>query len=300
MEHVPVLLSESIQYLKIKDDGIYLDGTFGRGGHTKEILKNLSVNGRVVAFDKDISAINYGLSEFTDRRILLVHDSFANINKYSNEKFDGILLDLGVSTPQLDTAERGFSFNKDSVLDMRMNNTCGMSARQWINKATEDEISDVLWKYAEERFAKSVAKGIVKYRLTKEIVTTIELADIVKNNMPYKYDKKHPATRTFQAIRIYINNELSDLECFLNNIHNNLTIGGRLVVISFHSLEDRIVKLKFNELSKEEFIPKWINKKPQGAKYKVIAKKIKPGLVELDGNVRSRSAILRCIEKVED
>lgn len=300
MEHYSVLLKESIDFLNIKNDGTYFDGTFGRGGHTNEILKQLSPQGMVFAFDKDVDAINYGLDKFKDHRIKLIHDSFVNISNYTNQKFDGIILDLGVSSPQVDSIERGFSFNKDSDLDMRMNNTCGISAKEWINIASEKEISDVLWKYGEERFAKLIAKGIVKYRLSKNIVTTFDLVEIVKNNIIYKHEKKHPATRVFQAIRIHINNELSELDLFLTNIHNKLKIGGRLVIISFHSLEDRIVKIKFNELSREEVIPKWINKQPMKAKYKIIAKKFKASISEINENIRSRSAILRCLEKIDD
>lgn len=300
MLHYSVLLAESIELLNIKPDGIYVDGTFGRGGHTKAILEKLNENGRVIAFDKDIEAINYGRQNIIDKRLTLVHNSFASIDQLGIEKLDGVVLDLGVSSPQLDNSNRGFSFRQEGDLDMRMDNTRGQSAKEWIKVVKEVDLADVIWRYGEERFSRRIAKNIIKARDEKEISTTTELAEIIRQSVGSTEKGQHPATRSFQAIRIFINNELGDLEKVLEKLPQHLKTGGRAVVISFHSLEDRIVKNKFNDLSKEEQLPKWINKTPDAAKYKVVAKKIKASLNEVEENKRSRSAILRCLEKIKD
>jgi 16S rRNA (cytosine1402-N4)-methyltransferase len=298
MLHYPVLLKESVDLLNIKPDGLYIDGTFGRGGHTKEILSRLSTNGRLIAFDKDIEAINYGQENINDSRLTLIHDSFANIHKYIVDKVDGVLLDLGVSSPQLDTKERGFSHRFEATLDMRMDNTKGQSAHEWINTVDEATLADVLWRYGEEKFSRKIAKNIINARNEEALTTTSLLSKVISNGMPFIEKGQHPATRSFQAIRIFINNELGDLEQILDTIPKYLNPLGRVVVISFHSLEDRIVKTKFNELSVEEKLPKWINKQVDAPEFRVIAKKIKASLYETEQNNRSRSAVLRCLEKI--
>ncbi len=298
MLHYPVLLRESVNLLNIKPEGLYVDGTFGRGGHTKEILSKLNSSGRLMAFDKDIEAINYGQENINDSRLTLIHDSFANIDKHIVDKVDGVLLDLGVSSPQLDTKERGFSHRFEATLDMRMDNTKGQSAHEWINTVDEAILADVLWRYGEERFSRKIAKNIINARNEEAITTTSKLAKIISNGMPFIEKGQHPATRSFQAIRIFINNELGDLEQVLDTVPKCLNALGRIVVISFHSLEDRIVKTKFNELSVEEKLPKWINKQVATPEFRVIAKKVKAGLYETEQNNRSRSAVLRCLEKI--
>ena len=298
MLHYPVLLRESVDLLNIKPDGFYVDGTFGRGGHTKEILSRLGKDGRLMAFDKDIEAINYAKEHIADNRFTIIHDSFANISDYLVENIDGVLLDLGVSSPQLDNSERGFSFRFEANLDMRMDNTKGQSAREWIKNVDETTLADVIWRYGEEKFSRKIAKSIVNARLENEITTTSMLAKIISQAMPFSEKGQHPATRSFQAIRIFINNELGDLELILDTVPKHLKTLGRVVVISFHSLEDRIVKTKFNKLSEEEKLPKWINKQAAKPEFRVIAKKVKAGLFETSENNRSRSAVLRCLEKI--
>lgn len=298
--HYSVLLDESVALLDIKPNGIYIDGTFGRGGHTRKILSNLGPEGKLIAFDKDIDAHIYARQHFNDGRLVLVHDSFANINLQSLgiQSVDGILLDLGVSSPQLDDASRGFSFRFDAPLDMRMNTSCGVTAQEWINSVDEVVLADVLWKYGEEKFSRKIAKAIVERRQLKSIASTKELADIIDKVLPFREKGKNPATRSFQAIRIFINNELVDLEQFLTMIPDVLAINGRVVVISFHSLEDRIVKNAFNSLAKVEDLPKWVMAIPKMPNYKIIAKKVKASGSEIEENTRSRSSILRAIERL--
>lgn len=301
--HYSVLLKESIELLNVKSNGAYVDGTLGRGGHTKEILRILGENGRLVAFDRDMDAVDYAKKNLNDTRLEIVHDNFSNISKYlpslGIERIDGIILDLGVSSPQLDDACRGFSFMQDAILDMRMDNTCGENARDWINRVSEEELAEVLWRYGEEKFSRRIAGNIVKDRIKKPIETTLELAAIIAKSVPNakKYDK-HPATRSFQAIRIYINNELGSLEALLTKLPDILNVGGRAVIISFHSLEDRIVKTFFNNLSTPHKMPKWVMQEEELACYKTIAKKVKASSEEINENTRSRSAIMRCIERL--
>ena len=301
--HYSVLLKESIQQLNIKPDGIYVDGTLGRCGHSKEILAALGMGGRLIAFDRDIEAINYAKTNLVDVRLSIIHDNFTNISRHLCSlgvgRVDGIILDLGVSSPQLDDGSRGFSFMQDAALDMRMDNTGGESACEWINRATEAEIADVLWRYGEERFSRRIAHNIVEDRAKNPIVSTLELAAIIARSVPRskKYDK-HPATRSFQAIRIYINNELGNLEEVLTELPEILNIGGRAVIISFHSLEDRIVKTFFNSLATANKLPKWVTEDEEEPNYKVIAKKIKASNQEVNENTRSRSAVMRAIERV--
>ncbi|MCX8514853.1 MAG: hypothetical protein RL017_101 [Pseudomonadota bacterium] len=302
MLHYPVLLNESINLLDLKKDGLYLDGTFGRGGHCSQILAAIGINGKVIAFDKDIEAINYAAINLSDSRLTLIHDSFCNFDNYIAPKsqFDGVILDLGISSPQIDDKNRGFSYNAEADLDMRMDNTKGTSAKDWVNSASEEQIADILWRYGEEKFSRRIAKNIVQERNKKQIKTTKQLADIIKFSVLKSEKGQNPATRSFQAIRIYINNELGDLEMFLNKISTYLKVGSRVVVISFHSLEDRIVKNYFKQLVQGESLPKWVNAKIEEQKYKVIAKKIRPSIGEVEENIRSRSAILRCLEKIKE
>ncbi len=300
--HYSVLLNESIEMLNIKPDGVYVDGTLGRCGHTKEILKKLGVGGILIAFDKDPDAIEYARHEINDPRFHLFHGSFAEINKVLEQlgivSIDGILLDLGISSPQIDTPERGFSFRFDAPLDMRMNNLQGISAADWINHADEVELADVFWRYGEEKFSRKIAKAIVSQRINTPFKTTFELVNLVSNQIPYREKGQNPATRVFQAIRIHINNELTDLENLLELIPIRLKLGGRIVVISFHSLEDRIVKQKFTSLATVEKLPKWVMMNECDSEFKVIAKKIKASASEILENNRSRSAIMRCLERV--
>ncbi len=303
--HYSVLLNESIELLDIKPEGIYVDGTFGRGGHTKVILDKLGKTGRLIAFDKDIEAISYAKQNIHDGRLILIHDSFANLKRYLQSHninaIDGLLLDLGVSSPQFDNESRGFSFRFDSELDMRMDNTQGVNCREWINSVTEAELNDVLWRYGEERFSRKIAKNIVASRDKKPIVTTKDLTQIIENSIPFKFREKgqNPATRSFQALRIVINNELEDIENIIKDAPDLLKIGGRIVVISFHSLEDRIIKTKFNELSKPKDLPKWVMVEESSTNFRVVAKKIKAKLDEIEQNVRSRSAVMRCLERIK-
>ena len=303
MIHYSVLLNESIELLNINPEGIYVDGTFGRGGHSREILNKLNSNGRLIAFDKDIEAINYGKEKFADERLTLIHDSFSTIDQYLVKmnvlKIDGIILDLGISSPQIDNANRGFSFRFDSELDMRMDNTQGQSAREWINHVDEVELARVLWEFGEEKFSRRIAKNIVQARSKSELITTTQLAEIINASVYIRDKGQNPATRSFQAIRIHINNELGDLQIILEKLPRFLAINGRMVIISFHSLEDRIVKTRFNTLARQEQLPKWVTVEAAKPDYLVVAKKVKAGPDEINANSRSRSAILRCLERVK-
>ncbi len=301
--HYSVLLQESIELLNIKPDGVYVDGTLGRGGHTRELLARLNQSGRLISFDKDPEAIAYASANIQDQRLQVVHDSFANIvirlKELSIDHVDGVLLDLGVSSPQIDTPERGFSFRFDAPLDMRMDNSKGISASEWLNSASDSEMADVFWRYGEEKFSRRIARAIVATRGEKPLLTTTQLANLIESLIPYKEKGQHPATRVFQAIRIQVNNELGDLEQILSTAPNLLNLSGRMVVISFHSLEDRITKTKFAELASGDKLPKWVMVKNEASsEYKIIAKKIKASSSEIAENGRSRSAIMRCLERV--
>lgn len=301
--HYSVLLQESIELLNIKPDGIYIDGTFGRGGHSRVILEKLNADGRLIAFDKDPEAINYAKENFTDNRFKIIHASFASIKEQLLDlginQIDGILLDLGVSSPQLDNAERGFSFRYDAPLDMRMDNSKGVTAAGWLLTASEEEMADVFWRYGEERFSRRIAKAIVREREIKVFTTTTELAKLVEAQIPYRERGKNPATRVFQAIRIQVNNELGDLEQILTDAPQMLALNGRFVVISFHSLEDRLVKTAFNEFATADKLPKWAMVTDEVAEFGVIAKKVRASMAEIDENSRSRSAVLRCLERLK-
>ncbi|ARB94060.1 16S rRNA (cytosine(1402)-N(4))-methyltransferase RsmH [Legionella longbeachae] len=304
--HQSVLLHESITGLAIKSDGIYFDGTFGRGGHSKEILRFLNEEGRLYAIDKDLDAIMYAKEHFDqDKRFHIFQGSYAKIEQFATEAgvlgmVDGILLDLGVSSPQLDNPERGFSFMQQGPLDMRMDRSQPMSAARFVNEAETDEMTSVFKLYGEERFAGRIAKAIVTARNIAPITTTLQLAEIVKEANPKWEKHKHPATRVFQAIRIYVNQELNDLERCLEQCIHVLAPKGRLVVISFHSLEDRIVK-QFMKNKEEGAKPPPevpIRYKELKTNFKRIGKAIMPQQNEISENVRARSAVLRIGEKL--
>ncbi|MFT6218888.1 16S rRNA (cytosine(1402)-N(4))-methyltransferase RsmH [Cycloclasticus pugetii] len=305
--HKPVLLDEAIEGLIRQTDGVYIDGTFGRGGHSGSILQVLSPQGRLLAIDKDMDAVNSPQAQalLKDERFELAHSSFAQMEQLAQERHwdgavDGILLDLGVSSPQLDVAERGFSFMKDGPLDMRMDSTQGESAAQWLSHVEEGELVKVLRVYGEEKFARKIAAEIVLQRKEMAIETTAQLAALIANVVKRREPGKHPATRSFQAIRIKINKELDDLEQALASSLSMLKQGGRLAVISFHSLEDRIVKRFIREQSRGEIVPRHLPM-PLDAKkpvLKVVGKAIKASANEVAGNVRSRSAVLRIAEKL--
>ena len=306
--HTTVLLNEAVEQLAIEADGCYVDGTFGRGGHSRLILSRLGKQGHLIGFDKDPLAINTGnLLMAEDKRFSIIQTSFAAMKEELEErglagKVSGVLLDLGVSSPQLDDADRGFSFNQDGPLDMRMNPQSGISAKEWIASASEDEISRVFKDYGEERFAKRMARAIVQRREVKPFERTLDLAEVITVANPAWEKGKHPATRAFQAIRIFVNNELGDLEHGLQAALDVLAVGGRLAVISFHSLEDRIVKQFMRRQVKGEVdqLPRDlpIQVKPFEAKLQIIGKPIYASEQEVKSNPRSRSAVLRTAEKL--
>lgn len=299
-EHVSVLLEESVAALAIKPDGTYLDGTFGRGGHSRAILRSLSNSGRLIAFDKDPQAESSAEQFSEDPRFEFVRASFAEISsRVETSELDGILLDLGVSSPQLDNAERGFGFSDDGPLDMRMDTRAGMTAAEWLATAPEEDIADVIKTYGEERFAKRMASAIVKARAESPITRTKQLATIVAEANPKWEPHKHPATRAFQAIRIFINRELEDLEIALGHTVDALSEGGRLVVISFHSLEDRIVKRFMRDEARGQQLPKHVPiiDSDTGKTLNLVGKAVKPSTDEVQRNPRSRSAIMRVAER---
>lgn len=304
--HQGVLIEEALHGLNMKSNGIYIDGTFGRGGHSSAILNCLDDHGQLVAIDKDEEAVKYAVNHFAqDKRFKIVKDSFANIDKVADDlnirgKVNGVLLDVGVSSPQLDDPLRGFSFTKSGPLDMRMDKDAPMSAKDFIQNTAFEDMSLVFKKFGEEKFARRIAKAIIARREVAQINTTEELAEIVKQANPKWEKHKHPATRVFQAIRIYVNQELSNLEAGLENSLKVLAKGGRLVVISFHSLEDRIVKQFMQAQEKGEEIPKYIPVMDKNLKkFKRIGKAIMPGEAEIKLNPRARSAVLRIGEKLQ-
>lgn len=302
--HFSVLLHEAVDALNVRSSGTYLDGTFGRGGHSKEILKKLGKGGRLIAVDKDADAV-LSANSLPAENFHIVHGSFADITRilsgYQIAEIDGVLLDLGVSSPQLNDASRGFSFMSDGPLDMRMDVTQGMSAANWLNGASTDEITQVLKDFGEERFAKNIARKIVQERQTCELVSTRQLVNIVNDAIPKRYQVlKNPATRTFQAIRIFINRELEDLEQFLQDVISRLSVGGRIVVISFHSLEDRIVKRFFKKICSIDVpdrLPVRASELPKSM-YRQVGRAVRASSSEISRNVRSRSAIMRVAERV--
>ncbi len=305
-EHRPVLLDEVLEALNIRPDGIYLDGTFGRGGHSAAILERLSENGRLLAMDKDPQAIAVAQSRFAgDSRFSIIRGSYTMLGQEIEQRgwkgrVDGILLDLGVSSPQLDDPSRGFSFRHDGPLDMRMDPDSGQSAAEWLAEASESDIAMVLKEYGEERFAKRIARAIVRERTQAPITTTARLAKIVAEANPKWERDKHPATRSFQAIRIFINAELEELEQVLAQSVDVLAPGGRLAVISFHSLEDRRVKRFIrDEVRGGEFPPGLpVTDAQLNRRLRAVGKDIRAGEAELAVNPRSRSAVLRVAERL--
>ena len=301
-QHISVLFDETIESLDIKPDGLYVDCTCGGAGHSSEILKNIK-NGTLVAIDRDpdaIKVINERIG--SNNQVEIVNDNFFNIkNILGDRKADGILADLGVSSFQLDTAERGFSFHKEAPLDMRMSKS-GKSAFDVVNTYSEQELSNIIYKYGEEKFSRNIAKNIVKARNEKPIETTIELAEIIKDSVPAKYRRdSHPARKTFQAIRIEVNDELAGLSQAVSDMFSCLKVGGRLSIITFHSLEDRAVKETFKKFTEGCTCPKEFpvcvcGNTPSG---KIINKGLSAKQNELDANNRSRSAKLRTIEKIK-
>ena len=300
--HLPVLYTQVMEGLQVKEDGTYLDGTFGRGGHARGVLQRLGPGGRLLLMDKDPDAIAHAEQMFAgDARVAIRRGSFASMAQWDETAagLDGVLLDLGVSSPQLDVAERGFSFGKDGPLDMRMDPESGESAAEWIARADEREIADVLWTYGEEKQSRRIARAIVARRATQPFARTADLASVIASVMP-RGDKIHPATRSFQAIRIHINRELADLELGLDAALACLKPGGRLAVISFHSLEDRMVKQFIARHAKappanrrlpqvQAFVPALVDR--SGA--------IRADAAELAANPRARSAVLRVAEKLD-
>lgn len=303
-EHISVLLNETIDLLDVKEGGTYIDGTLGRGGHTSEILKRLK-NGKLYCFDLDSDAINKSKEYLKDYdNVTFIHDNYCHMNKYV-DSVDGIILDLGVSSPQFDEAQRGFSYRFDGPLDMRMNKESELTAEKIVNEYSKEELQKIFWNYGEEKFSGPIAKKIVEVRQEKRITTTFELVEIIKSVLPQKIlaKKGHPAKQVFQALRIAVNGELDSLEYFLEHFPEIAKVGTRVVIITFHSLEDRLVKQTFKSLStvkddlniikrpEEIEKPKWqlLNK------HVVVASE-----KELEENPRSKPAKLRGIEKVRD
>ena len=301
--HDSVLFDEAISALSIKSNGIYIDATLGRGGHTKGILSSLKKSGKVIGFDQDIEAIKYAKKYIPDSRLSLIHSNFSSLNEQLDQlkligEIDGILMDLGISSPQIDNADRGFSFNKDGALDMRMDQSQKMTAAIWLRESSEKEIADALYQFGEEKRSRIIASTIKEYQKTKNLDSTLELADLIKSVVkPSK--NKHPATRTFQAIRIAINDELKMLSQTLDQTINALKKDGRLVVITFHSIEDRIVKQFIHKHSRPKQLPKGlpiISNNSHHLSFKDLGK-VKPSSEEIKINRRARSAILRIVEK---
>ncbi len=308
-KHISVLLSESIEALNIRPDGFYIDGTAGGGGHSALVLEHLSPHGRLLMIDRDPDAIQVLQKRFSeDDRAIVKQGNFSHMDELAAqcgmEKADGILLDLGVSSHQLDDAQRGFSYHNDAPLDMRMSRE-GVSAKDLVNTLPEKELASILETYGEEKYAYSIARAIGKYRLEKTVETTLELAEIVKSAVPQKVRKadKHPARKTFQALRIAVNGELDALSDGLDKAFDLLKTGGRLCIITFHSLEDRIVKQRMNNwcrgcICPPDFPVCVCGRTPSA---KLVAKKgIAPGEEELRENLRSRSARLRICEKIKE
>ncbi|CUX97298.1 16S rRNA (cytosine(1402)-N(4))-methyltransferase RsmH [Candidatus Hoaglandella endobia] len=308
-KHTTVLLDKAVNYLNIRPDSIYLDGTFGRGGHSRLILSNLNDKGRLFAIDRDPEAIDAARA-IKDPRFTIIHGPFSAISDYMNQwnllgSIKGIIFDLGVSSPQIEDPRRGFSFMCDGPLDMRMDNTRGQSAAQWLVQASTEDIAWVLKTFGEERFAKRIAKAIFLQNQQQPITRTRELAALVANASPFQDKHKHPATRTFQAIRIYINSELEEIKQALNGALEVLAPGGRLSVISFHSLEDRLVKHFIRQHSSWPQVPVGLSLTeiqiaqlyPNKRILKAVGK-MHPSAQEINDNPRARSSVLRCAEKL--
>lgn len=307
LQHQSVLTQELIEHLAIQADGIYIDATFGRGGHSREILNRLGDQGRLIAIDRDPEAIAHAQQHFADDpRFTIEAGPFSQLLQFVEQhglvnQVNGILLDLGVSSPQLDDPERGFSFMKEGPLDMRMDPERGESVAEWIATAKADEMATVFFEYGEERFARRIARAIVEHRANQAITTTTQLAEIVKAANPKWEKHKHPATRVFQALRIFINRELDELQAVLHQCLTALTIGGRLAVISFHSLEDRIVKRFIRQQERGQVLPAEVpvtDKQIKRRMRRIGGGAIKPSAAEVSANPRARSAVLRVGEKL--
>ena len=304
--HESVLLNEAVDALNVRPDGVYVDGTFGRGGHSAEILKKLGKDGRLLMIDQDPEAINVAHQQYqNDERVKIWRGSFRDIPQALSDmglakSVDGVLLDLGVSSPQLDDASRGFSFARDGDLDMRMNPDVGESAAEWLAHAKAEEIANVLWQYGEERLSRRIASAIVMDRVDKPFKTTLQLAEMIARVIPKREKNKHPATRSFQAIRIHINQELAALVDCLESASEYLAINSRLVVISFHSLEDRLVNRFMRKQSRPAKLPKGLPIMPDDTEkpmLRLLGKAIKASEDEVKRNPRSRSAVMRVAER---
>jgi len=302
--HATVLLREAVDALQVKPDGVYVDGTFGRGGHSRLILEKLGEHGKLIALDKDPMAITAGQA-IRDARFQMVHSGFEHLGevlrKLGVEKMDGVLLDLGVSSPQLDDEQRGFSFRFDAPLDMRMDTSRGQTAAEWLAAVDESELAEVIREYGEERFARQIARAIVAARQERAILTTHQLVDVVARCVRTREPGKNPATRTFQAIRIHLNRELEELESVLPQCVGHLKAGGRMAIISFHSLEDRIVKRFMRDMAQGDKLPKSVPIRaadvPQG-QLRLIGKATRASMAEVAANPRARSAVLRVAERL--
>ncbi len=300
-KHISVMPNECLELLDVKEDGIYVDGTLGRGGHAKLILQKLK-KGKLYCFDLDEEAIRESKENLKDySNVVYIHDNFMNMGKYV-DKVDGILLDLGVSSPQFDEADRGFSYRYNGPLDMRMNKDDSLSAYDVVNTYEEKRLADVFFRYGEEKFSRQIARKIVEARQTKPIETTLELVDVIKSALPAKVlnKKGHPAKQCFQALRIEVNHELDSLKSFLDGFDEILNVKGRVVIITFHSLEDRLVKQHFKMISTVED-NKRIALRPEDVKkadYRLLNHGVKASDEELEENHRAKSAIVRGVEKV--
>ena len=304
-EHHPVMLQPVLDGLNLKSGGVYIDGTFGRGGHSAAMLKQLDAEGQLLVMDKDPDAYAVASDlDAADPRVTARNASFVDLEKVIHElgwenSVDGILLDLGVSSPQLDDAGRGFSFLRDGPLDMRMDTNTGQTAAEWLMVVAENELAIVLKTYGEERFARRIAREVVRVRAQEPISTTLQLAKLIDSAVPFKEKHKHPATRSFQAIRIFINRELEELKMILPQTINALAPGGRLVVISFHSLEDRIVKRFMRDEQRGPVLPPDLPVMPEAyaPRLRIVGKPVRASTEEIKANPRARSAILRIAER---
>ena len=302
--HATVLLHEAVEALQVKQDGIYVDGTFGRGGHSRLSLEKLGTQGRLIALDKDPSAVAAG-QVISDSRFKIVHSGFAHLQEIlsslSVEQVDGVLLDLGVSSPQLDDEQRGFSFRFDSPLDMRMDTSNGQTAAEWLAEVEESLLGEVIRDYGEERFAKQIARSIVAARQEQPVVTTRQLSEIIAKTVRTREPGKNPATRTFQAIRIYLNQELEEIARVLPQCVDCLKPEGRIVVISFHSLEDRMVKRFLRDMAQGDKLPRNLPIRaaeiPKG-RLRLVGKAVRATPQELEANPRARSAVMRVAERM--
>lgn len=305
LTHKTVLLNEAIEALQIKPDGIYIDCTFGRGGHSRLILQKLNAHGCLIALDKDPAAVAAGQA-ITDKRFTLIHSEFSRLTEVLNvlgvNEVDGVLLDLGVSSPQLDEMQRGFSFRFDAPLDMRMNNSSGETAANWLANVDESLLKEVIRNYGEERFASQIASAIIAARQKAPIVTTRQLSEIIAQTVRTREPGKNPATRTFQAIRIYLNQELEEITRVLPQCVDCLKPGGRIVIISFHSLEDRMVKHFLRDMAQGDQLPRNLPIRAaeiRKGNLRLIGKAIRATSQEILANPRARSAVMRVAERME-